>query len=106
MSPQPLVRLTRAAEADLGAAVDHARAEGPGRAARLADGVEAALGHLASWPSSGRPGKLAGTREYLFPTLPFLMPYRVEDGVLVVLRFLHTSRQWPPTKPKPPKKKA
>jgi plasmid stabilization system protein ParE len=106
MSAQPQVRLTKVAETDLSAAVDYARAEGPGRAARLADGVEAALAHLAAWPSSGRPGKLAGTREYLFPTLPFLMPYRVEDGALVVLRFLHTSRQWPPAKPKPPKKKA
>ena len=106
MSEQPSLRLTRAAEADLGAAVGHARSEGPGRAGRLADGVKAALAHLSAWPSSGRPGRLAGIREYLLPALPFLLPYRVEDGILVVLRFLHTSRQWPPAPPKPPKKRA
>lgn len=89
------VRFTKAAVQDLEAAFDQAQQDGGDRPQRLAAGLENALHHLLAWPASGRPGRITGTREYLVPGMPFLLPYRMEDGALVVLRFLHSSRCWP-----------
>lgn len=41
----------------------------------------------------GRPGRVAGTRELV--ASPWVIAYRVRDGVLRVLRVLHGSRKWP-----------
>jgi len=97
-------RFTEAAQADFDSAVEQAIQDGGGRARHLADITDAVLKHLLSFPASGRMGKLAGSREFLLPGLPFILPYRFEANVLVILRFIHTSRQWPP-RPSPRKKR-
>jgi plasmid stabilization system protein ParE len=89
------VRFTKGAVADLEAALDQARQDGGDREQHLVAALKKALKHLLAWPASGRPGRIVGTREYLLPGLPFLLPYRMDDGVLLVLRFLHSSRRWP-----------
>lgn len=51
---------------------------------------------LSSTPAIGRPGRVKGTRELVMQALPYLVVYRVNAGVLEVLRVLHTARRWPP----------
>lgn len=46
-------------------------------------------------PGIGRKGRLLGTREFVFNDLPYVIPYRVKDGVLEILRIIHTSRKFP-----------
>jgi len=46
-------------------------------------------------PSIGRKGRILGTREFIMPDLPYIIPYRVKDDVLEVIRIIHTSREYP-----------
>lgn len=43
----------------------------------------------------GRAGRVPGTKELIVPGLPYIVPYRVKDEVVQVLRVYHTSRKWP-----------
>ena len=52
---------------------------------------------LASLPHIGRPGRVANTRELVVPSTPFIVPYRVHAGRVIILAVIHTARQWPDT---------
>jgi addiction module RelE/StbE family toxin len=65
------------------------------RAAGVA--VLAVLGsvkRLALFPASGRPGRVAGTRELVVPHTPLVIPYRVKGELIQILRVQHTSQEW------------
>jgi plasmid stabilization system protein ParE len=36
-----------------------------------------------------------GTRELVIEGLPYIIPYRVRDNHVEILRVLHTARRWP-----------
>ena len=46
-------------------------------------------------PSIGRKGRILGTREFVVNDLPYVIPYRVKNGALEILRVIHTSRKFP-----------
>lgn len=69
--------------------------EDPDQAAKIYDQVRIRVDELAQFPHAGRPGRVAGTRELVFPGLPYIVPYRVRSGVVQVLRVFHTSRRPP-----------
>jgi toxin ParE1/3/4 len=50
---------------------------------------------LAEQPSMGRPGRVPGTREIIVPSTPYLIPYRVKNSCIEILRVLHVAMQWP-----------
>jgi toxin ParE1/3/4 len=50
---------------------------------------------LATQPSMGRPGRVAGTRELVVPKTRYLIPYRVRHGAVEILRVFHASRRPP-----------
>ncbi|MBF0354204.1 MAG: type II toxin-antitoxin system RelE/ParE family toxin [Alphaproteobacteria bacterium] len=64
-------------------------------AAMLTRVFEAAEG-LAQFPAMGRVGRVAGTREQVVPGTPYILPYRVREQQVEILRFLHGARKWPP----------
>lgn len=43
----------------------------------------------------GRPGRVPGTREFVVPKTPFIIPYRISGGRIHILRIYHNSRRWP-----------
>lgn len=51
--------------------------------------------NLREHPGLGRTGRIEGTREYILPGLPFLIPYRVKRSDVQILRILHAARDWP-----------
>ncbi|WP_109513964.1 type II toxin-antitoxin system RelE/ParE family toxin [Pseudomonas ovata] len=57
--------------------------------------VQQSAGQLALFPEMGRQGRVAGTREWTIPDYPYLMPYRVHEGRLQILRLFHTRRSPP-----------
>jgi toxin ParE1/3/4 len=50
---------------------------------------------LKRFPASGRPGRVAGTRELVVSRTPYIVPYRVRDDTVELLLVLHAARKWP-----------
>ncbi|MCM2357138.1 MAG: type II toxin-antitoxin system RelE/ParE family toxin [Geobacteraceae bacterium] len=57
--------------------------------------IIAAVDSLPALANMGRPGRVPDTRELVIPGLPYIVPYRVNDSTVVILRVYHTSRKWP-----------
>jgi toxin ParE1/3/4 len=90
------VRWTKRAERDLDEIAKYIGQDSPAAAARvileLIDQVEV---NLPVHPAIGRPGRVVGTRELLIGRLPYVVPYRVRENDIEILRVLHTSRRLP-----------
>lgn len=57
----------------------------------LIDRTNALLSEAAM---AGRLGRARGTRELVFPDLPYIVVYRVSDRA-EILAVVHASREWP-----------
>ncbi len=57
--------------------------------------VEAVETLIRANPKVGRPGRLSGTRELVIARTPFVVPYRLHEGTIEVLRVFHGARRWP-----------
>lgn len=90
------LRWTRRAERDLDEIAGYIGQDSAAAAARvileLIDQVESLL---PKHPALGRPGRVPGTRELVIGELPYIVPYRIRDTDIEILRVLHTSRRWP-----------
>jgi len=51
--------------------------------------------HLPVTPNIGRPGRIEGIRELVVAGTPFIVPYRVRDDAVEILRVYHAARRWP-----------
>ena len=61
-------------------------------AAEVALRIIAAVEQLATFPLSGRPGRVPGTRELVIPNTPFLAAYTVGEKDTVILAIYHWAR--------------
>ena len=52
---------------------------------------------LCIYPAMGRPGRVAGTRELVMTGYSYLIPYRVKEDAVEILRIFHSMRK-PPRK--------
>lgn len=60
---------------------------------RLLDAVD----RLAERPFQGRVGRVEGTRELVFPGLPYVMIYLIEgEDAVAIVRIIHGAMRWPP----------
>ncbi len=50
---------------------------------------------LAEHPHSGRAGRVLGTRELVIGGTQYILPYRVIEDEVQILRVLHGARRWP-----------
>lgn len=64
-------------------------------AARIAAQVIAAIERLASFPLSGRRGRIPGTRELVIPGTPFIAAYTIRKSDVVILAVYHGAQRWP-----------
>ena len=68
----------------------------PAAAKRVALHILYCVEHLLSEnPKLGAPGRVPGTRELAIPKTPYVVPYRVRDSTVEIIRVYHTSRRWP-----------
>ena len=79
--------------------LDYIHGRNPQGVAALLRKVGAAVSLLGEQPH-GRPGRVAGTYEKSVPGLPYVVAYELDDTspddpALVVLRIIHTARNWP-----------
>lgn len=61
----------------------------------MGDAILAAVDRLADFPAIARPGRVAGTRELVVVGTPFMVVYRIETAIVVILRVLHGAQRWP-----------
>ena len=91
------VRWLQKAIKNLDAEADYIAQENLTAAAEMFVYIKEKVDALSEFPSSGRPGRVPGTRELIIDQYPFVVPYRVVGDELHVLRVFHTRRKLPKT---------
>jgi toxin ParE1/3/4 len=64
-------------------------------AAQITMHIASSVQQLASFPMSGRPGRVPGTRELVISNSPFVVAYRIDKEHIVILAIYHGAQQWP-----------
>lgn len=84
------------ARQDLRHAYDYIARDDPAAAQAVIDRIVSLVEtHLPATPNIGRRGRIEGTRELIVAGTPFIVPYRVKDEAVEVLRVYHAARRWP-----------
>jgi toxin ParE1/3/4 len=87
------IQWTPAAAADLQNLSDYLKDHHPHYRQPTMRKVYAAVQSLKDWPHRGRVGREEGTRELLFPPLPYIAVYRVKGQSIEVLRIYHGAQE-------------
>ncbi len=90
------IRWLKQALANLDAEAEYISRDNPAAAQRVLTAVMDAVELLARHPALGRPGRVEGTRELVVVGTPYIIPYRVRQDGVEVLRVFHGVRKWPP----------
>jgi toxin ParE1/3/4 len=62
---------------------------------RITVRIVASVQQLATFPMSGRPGRVPGTRELVVSNTPFIVAYAVAKTRVVILALYHGAQRWP-----------
>ena len=62
-------------------------------ASQVVETIETQVSLLATQPALGRPGRVLGTRELVVSNTHYLVPYRIKNNTVEILRVFHTSRR-------------
>ncbi len=89
------VKWLRTAAQNLDDETNYLAKENPKIAKAFFSYVVKSVNQLAKFPELGRPGRVSGTRELVIQRYPYIVPYRIKDKSVEVLRVFHTSRVWP-----------
>jgi toxin ParE1/3/4 len=89
------VRWTIAAADDLENIANYLFEKTPEHAARLIREIYGAPSAHERFPNRGRPGRKSETREFVLPSLPYIIVYQVRDEILHIVRILHAAQEWP-----------
>lgn len=87
--------LRRRAVRDLDAAEKFIAQDNSEAAAKVALTIVKAVSQLKDQPGTGRAGRVPGTRELVIAETPYIVPYRVKNDVVEILRVYHSARKWP-----------
>jgi addiction module RelE/StbE family toxin len=86
------LRWTPVAAADLENISDYLKNRHPHYRQPTMRKLYAAIHSLKESPHRGRLGRESGTRELLFPPLPYIAVYRVKEQIIEILRIHHATR--------------
>ena len=90
------IKWTLAAEKDLDSIHDYISQENPAAAVNVVlhimQLVEDILPHNTG---IGRAGRVFGTKEYVITKYPYVVPYRILNNEIEIVRVIHTSMKWP-----------
>ncbi len=64
-------------------------------ATRITVQIVAVVQQLATFPMSGRSGRVPGTRELVISNTPFVAVYALDRDRIVILALYHGAQQWP-----------
>ncbi len=80
---------------DLQALKQYIALDNPAAANRVARRIISAVELLLEQPGIGRHGSVPGTRELIVSDTPYIIPYRVKNNIIEILRVFHSAMQWP-----------
>jgi len=80
---------------DLISAKDYIAQDNPQAAQQIVQRIKDKVSLLSKQPGIGRPGRIPNTKELVIDKTPYILPYRVRDNKIEILRVLHASRRWP-----------
>lgn len=80
---------------DFTSIIQYIRERNPSAALEMARTISKGIERLPEFPLRGRPGRIEGTRELIFPSTPFLVVYVVGSEKLEIVRVLHSAQRWP-----------
>jgi len=89
------VKWTRRASDQLASAYAYVLEANPAAAHRQMEIVIRAVEQLSDFPEIGRPGRVAGTRELVIQSTPYIVAYRLRGRSVRILALLHGARRWP-----------
>jgi addiction module RelE/StbE family toxin len=69
--------------------------DNPRTAQETVNRIKDKVSMLREQPGIGRPGRIPNTKELIIDHTPFILPYRVRNNKIEILRVFHTSRKWP-----------
>jgi toxin ParE1/3/4 len=64
-------------------------------AARITMHIATSVQRLATFPMSGRSGRVPDTRELVISNSPVVVAYRIQKERIVILAIYHGAQQWP-----------
>ena len=85
----------KAAIIDLKSLKSHISQDNPIAANKVVTKIREAVNLLSQQPGMGRLGRVPNTKELVVSETPYILPYRVSDNIIEILRVLHASRRWP-----------
>jgi len=80
---------------DLQSLKEYITLDDPHAARLVVSRIKKSVDLLSEQPAMGRLGRVPGLRELVVDKAPYILPYRVRDNKIEILRVLHTSRRWP-----------
>jgi addiction module RelE/StbE family toxin len=87
------VEWTNGAERNLDAIERYIAQDNPAAAAKtVLKTVKRTFDQLSKHPSSGKPGRINGTRELIFPEFPYIVIYSIDKKVIFILRVFHAAQ--------------
>jgi toxin ParE1/3/4 len=89
------VKWLRKALLNLDQEAAHIAKDNPKAAAEFVTHVRHSVSVLFTHPNMGRQGRVPGTRELVITQFPYILPYRVRENRVEILRVFHTARKWP-----------
>ena len=89
------VKWLRNAAKNLNSATEYIADDNPKVAREFFIHTIESVNKLVQYPELGRAGRVPGTRELVIFEYPYIVPYRIKDGNVEILRVFHTSRMWP-----------
>ncbi len=89
------LRWTVPAAQDLYKITRYIRRDNPTAAREVAKTIYDGCDNLASFPHVGRKGRIRGTRELVFPGLPYIVVYRIQEEAVEIARIYHGAQDWP-----------
>lgn len=89
------VKWLRNAAKNLNSATEYIADDNPKVAREFFIHTIESVNKLVQYPELGRAGRVLGTRELVIFGYPYIVPYRIKDGNVEILRVFYTSRMWP-----------
>ncbi|RKZ93819.1 MAG: type II toxin-antitoxin system RelE/ParE family toxin [Gammaproteobacteria bacterium] len=90
-----VVKWLKKALSNLNKQAEYIAQDNPQAAIIVVQRIKESVNLLKENPSLGRPGRIEGTRELVIDKTSYIVPYRVCNNRVEILRVFHTSRKPP-----------